>query len=113
MTIRQANSKLPLTRLRPNPVHSIRNAPGFSVSSQRMGADKRDGCSGSAACCSPTVLSMSSRPNSSSSISRRSVAAIFASPQKSASGWWKPFGMTASCRVALTTLLERSCTRSA
>ncbi len=44
-------------------------AAGFSVSSQRMGADKRAGCSGSAACCSQRVLSMSWRPNSSSSIS--------------------------------------------
>jgi transcriptional regulator with XRE-family HTH domain len=52
------------------------------------------------------------RPNSSSSISRNSVAPSRASVRKSVIGWWKPFGITARRWAALMTSPERSCTSS-
>ncbi|PWK91821.1 hypothetical protein C8D88_1011860 [Lentzea atacamensis] len=74
-----------LTRFRPNPVHSIRSRAGSSAS-HLIGSDQRAGCIGAAGHASPAVVSTSSRPNSSSSKSRRSVATTAASARKFGQG---------------------------
>lgn len=52
ITIRLANSKLPLTRFRPNPAHSSLRWPGSAVD-QRIGSGGRAVCIGTAPCRPP------------------------------------------------------------